>query len=76
MPPSLTSSFIHAPGSYSNVCQFQVLAMSTGRKLSIIPDKLAEGNKKFLEETGAHYAEVHFAAMKRSIEGEKPYYKS
>ena len=50
--------------------------MSTGRKLSIIPDKLAEGNKKFLEETGAHYAEVHFAAMKRSIEGEKPYYKS
>ena len=50
--------------------------MSTGRKLAIIPDSLLERNKKFHVETFRHYADAHFAAMKRSIEDEKPHYKS
>jgi len=54
----------------------QVLAMSTGRKLAIIPDDLLERNKKFHKETFRHYADIHFLAMKRSIEAEKPHYKS
>ena len=50
--------------------------MSTGRKLAIIPDDLLERNKKFHKETFRHYADIHFLAMKRSIEAEKPHYKS
>ena len=50
--------------------------MSTGKKLSIISDKLADVNKQFHRETFRHYADMHFNAMKRMIENEKPHYKS
>ena len=50
--------------------------MSTGKKLAVIPDKLAQGNKDFMVQEGKHYADAHFSSLKRLIENEKPYYKS
>ena len=50
--------------------------MSTGKKLSIIDDKLLEKNKQFHRETFQHYADNHFDAWKRLIETEEPSYKS
>ncbi|XP_065062010.1 putative aldolase class 2 protein PA3430 [Rhopilema esculentum] len=55
--------------------QVQVLAMSTGKDLSLIPDKLVEQNKQFLKENARHYADNHFNALKRTIENETPCYR-
>eukprot|EP00794_Sanderia_malayensis_P018999 gene18999-20911_t len=58
------------------VAELQILAMSTGKELSIIPDALVKQNKQFHKETMTHYADHYFNAQKRLIAEESPKYDS
>ena len=53
-------------------CQFQVLAMSTGRKLKIVPDEVAKAT--FGNCDMKHFAEQHFTALKRVLDRDEPDY--
>jgi ribulose-5-phosphate 4-epimerase/fuculose-1-phosphate aldolase len=50
-------------------CKVQILAMSSGEDLNIVPDEIA---KKFKEDCAsdggkAHWAKLHFDALKRGL---------
>jgi ribulose-5-phosphate 4-epimerase/fuculose-1-phosphate aldolase len=48
-------------------CRQQVLAMSTGKKLRIIPDDVVAETFVQIRRDSEHFAEVHFTALKRVI---------
>ncbi len=48
-------------------CRQQVLAMSTGLSLQIIPDDVVEQTAKQIRRDSEHFAEQHFTALKRVI---------
>lgn len=48
-------------------CRQQVLAMSTGRKMRIIPDDVVAETVIQIRRDSEHFAEVHFAALKRVV---------
>jgi ribulose-5-phosphate 4-epimerase/fuculose-1-phosphate aldolase len=52
--------------------QAQVLAMSTGRPLKLVPSQLAARTSRQMEEGRAAYARVHFDALKRMLAREEP----
>lgn len=54
-------------------CQVQVLALSTGRPLKRVTDNIA-ATAFTKPEISQHYAEVHFAALKRLLDAEDPGY--
>jgi ribulose-5-phosphate 4-epimerase/fuculose-1-phosphate aldolase len=51
-------------------CQFQVLAMSTGQRLQLVPDEILKG----LRDDDGQYKVAHFAAMKRVLDREQADY--
>jgi ribulose-5-phosphate 4-epimerase/fuculose-1-phosphate aldolase len=55
-------------------CRLQVLALSTGRKLRPVGDKVARDTYAMLLEQNAVYAEAHFGALKRILDREEPDY--
>jgi ribulose-5-phosphate 4-epimerase/fuculose-1-phosphate aldolase len=55
-------------------CRLQVLALSTGRKLRPVTDKVARATYAMLLEQNAVYAEAHFGALKRILDREEPDY--
>jgi len=55
-------------------CRLQVLALSTGRKLRPVADKVARDTYAMLLEQNAVYAEAHFGALKRILDREEPDY--
>jgi len=55
-------------------CRLQVLALSTGRKLRPVADKVARATSAMLLEQNAVYAEAHFGALKRILDREEPDY--
>ena len=55
-------------------CRLQVLALSTGRKLRPIPDKVARATYDLLLEQNSVYAGAHFGALKRILDREEPDY--
>lgn len=52
----------------------QVLALSTGRPLKRVPEKLAALTASQIAATGAEQARHHFQALKRILDGEEPDY--
>lgn len=54
-------------------CRTLVLAYSTGRKLSVLSDEIAEKTARSWEDGGAQ-AKAHFDAMKRLLDAEEPGY--
>ena len=52
-------------------CMLQVLAMSTGRPLRIVPEAVAAKTGKQMAEDSAQ-AELHFAALKRLLDRDEP----
>jgi len=48
-------------------CRQQVLAMSTGRELQIIPDEVVSQTQQQFARDAEHFAQIHFAALKRVI---------
>lgn len=57
-------------------CRLQVLALSTGRKLRTVADKVARETYALLQEQNAAYAVAHFSALKRILDREEPDYSS
>jgi ribulose-5-phosphate 4-epimerase/fuculose-1-phosphate aldolase len=55
-------------------CRLQVLALSTGRKLRPISDKVARATYDLLLEQNTVYAGAHFGALKRILDREEPDY--
>ena len=55
-------------------CRLQVLALSTGRKLRPVTDKVARQTYAMLLEQNTIYAEAHFSALKRILDREEPDY--
>jgi ribulose-5-phosphate 4-epimerase/fuculose-1-phosphate aldolase len=55
-------------------CRLQVLALSTGRKLRPITDKVARATYDLLLEQNTVYAGAHFGALKRILDREEPDY--
>ena len=55
-------------------CRLQVLALSTGRKLRPVADKVARDTYAMLLEQNAVYADAHFGALKRILDREEPDY--
>lgn len=53
-------------------CQHQVMAMSTGRPLKIMPDEVARKTAEQWHSEGWDAGEAHFAALKRMLEREEP----
>ena len=56
-------------------CQVQVLAMSTGRPLRIVPDDVVQASRRQLDMLEM-LATNHFTAMKRILDREEPDYAS
>ena len=54
-------------------CRAQLLAMSSGRKLSLIPDALLHTTADKIR-TDQDFAGVHFAALKRLLDRDRPDY--
>ncbi len=54
--------------------QAQVLAMSTGRPLKLVPGQIAERTVREMDAGNAAYARVHFAALARMLAREEPEY--
>ena len=54
-------------------CRTLVLAYSTGQKLNILADEIAEKTALAWEDGGA-FANAHFAEMKRILDSEDPSY--
>jgi DNA polymerase-3 subunit epsilon len=52
--------------------QAQVLAMSTGRPLKLVPGQLAARTSRQMEDGRAAYARVHFDALKRMLARDEP----
>jgi ribulose-5-phosphate 4-epimerase/fuculose-1-phosphate aldolase len=52
--------------------QAQVLAMSTGRKLKLVPGQIAERTARAMEEGRPPYAAVHFKTLVRMLAREEP----
>jgi len=52
--------------------QAQVLAMSTGRPLKLVPGQLAKRTSRQMEDGRKAYADVHFAALKRMLARAEP----
>jgi len=48
-------------------CRQQVLAMSTGRKMRLIPDDVVAETVVQIRRDSEHFADVHFAALKRVV---------
>tara|TARA_B100001094_G_scaffold271140_1_gene276295 strand:+ start:5241 stop:5945 length:705 start_codon:yes stop_codon:yes gene_type:complete len=46
-------------------CEVQIKAMSTGFRLKIIPDKIAQEFKRCFDKDGGYWAHKHFEALKR-----------
>ena len=55
-------------------CRLQVLALSTGRTLRPVTDKVARQTYAMLLEQNTIYAEAHFSALKRILDREEPDY--
>ena len=55
-------------------CRLQVLALSTGRTLRPVTDKVARETYAMLLEQNTIYAEAHFGALKRILDREEPDY--
>jgi ribulose-5-phosphate 4-epimerase/fuculose-1-phosphate aldolase len=55
-------------------CQAQVLAMSTGRKLRVVPPELAAATRQQMA-ADLYQADLHFAALKRRLDVEEPDYR-
>jgi len=55
-------------------CRLQVLALSTGRKLRPVAEKVARDTYAMLLEQNAVYADAHFGALKRLLDREEPDY--
>ncbi len=55
-------------------CRLQVLALSTGRKLRPVTDKVARATYAMLLEQNTVYADAHFGALKRLLDREEPDY--
>lgn len=55
-------------------CRLQVLALSTGRKLRAVTDKVARDTYAMMLEQNAVYADAHFGALKRILDREEPDY--
>ncbi len=55
-------------------CRLQVLALSTGRRLRTITDKVARATYALLLEQNTVYAEAHFGALKRLLDREESDY--
>jgi ribulose-5-phosphate 4-epimerase/fuculose-1-phosphate aldolase len=54
-------------------CQAQILAMSSGRKLSLIPEALLRETADKIR-TDQDFAGIHFAALKRLLDRDRPDY--
>ncbi|MBI1245075.1 MAG: aldolase [Alphaproteobacteria bacterium] len=52
--------------------QAQVLAMSTGRPLKLVPGQIAERTARSMEQGRPPYAAVHFSALVRMLAREEP----
>lgn len=57
-------------------CRLQVLALSTGRKLRAVSDKVARETYPLFQEQNSVYAAAHFGALKRILDREAPDYSS
>ena len=55
-------------------CRLQVLALSTGRKLRTVTDKVARATYDLLLEQNSLYSGAHFGALKRILDREEPDY--
>ena len=55
-------------------CRLQVLALSTGRKLRPVTEKVARDTYAMLLEQNTVYAGAHFGALKRILDREEPDY--
>ncbi|WP_119272326.1 aldolase [Taklimakanibacter deserti] len=55
-------------------CQTQVLAMSTGRKLRVLPAEAASETRRQMA-ADAYQIDLHFAALKRRLDAEEPDYR-
>ena len=55
-------------------CRLQVLALSTGRKLRPVTEKVARDTYAMLLEQNTIYADAHFGALKRILDREEPDY--
>jgi ribulose-5-phosphate 4-epimerase/fuculose-1-phosphate aldolase len=59
-------------------CQAQVLALSTGRALHLLPDEVVRATQRqFMTGTSVHghdRTELHFAALKRLLDRSEPDY--
>ena len=56
-------------------CRLQVLALSTGRKLRAVPEKVVRDTYAMLLEQNHVYAKSHFDALKRILDREEPGYR-
>ncbi len=57
-------------------CRLQVLALSTGRPLRPVADKVARETYAMLLEQNTLYADAHFGALKRILDRDEPDYSS
>ena len=53
----------------------QILALSTGRPLAVIPDEIAAKTRSHWFEYPTAYADLHFKAIKEILDEEEPSYK-
>jgi ribulose-5-phosphate 4-epimerase/fuculose-1-phosphate aldolase len=60
---------------FERSCETMILAMSTGRELSILPDEMARRTAEQWQNYG-NFAELHFAELKRLLDEEEPEYGS
>ena len=71
--PSVAEAF-NDLDDLERACQAQVLAMSTGRKLRVVPPTVAADTRRQMA-TDVYQVDLHLAALKRRLDIEEPDYQ-